>query len=260
MPEADLVIVGCGPVGAYGSARARQHGLSVIALDRSESTRGRAVSMDDEIQRLFATAGLLDGLRSCSSPFGGAEFLDHQGHRAIGIELPVGFVGPNGHPRSSRSISPPWNECCVKLPSVRGPVDEAGADVAALDGNKLTLSDGATITGRWVLGRMALKPCVDRLVSSLRTKASMRTRVVVDTTLLDPDLSLSSLVTQYCDPDRIVTYIPGHGTHRRWEFQFRRVRHGGDGIAGTNRRATRPGAHHHKAGRPLPLSVPCGGR
>ena len=51
-----------------------------------------------------------------------------------------------------------------------------GADVAALDGNKLTLSDGATITGRWVWGRTALEaPCVDSLVSSLRIKASMRT-------------------------------------------------------------------------------------
>ena len=59
MPDADLVIVGCGPVGAMAALRARQHGLSVIALDRESEVYPwpRAVSMDDEIQRLFATAG-----------------------------------------------------------------------------------------------------------------------------------------------------------------------------------------------------------
>ena len=224
MPDADLVIVGCGPVGAMAALRARQHGLSVIALDRESEVYPwpRAVSMDDEIQRLFATAGLLDGLRSCSSPFGGAEFLDHQGHRAIGIELPFGFVGPNGHPPVV-AFDQPAVERMLREAAIGAGADlRFGADVAALDGNKLTLSDGATITGRWVLGSDGARSTVRRQLGiELENQGFDEDWVVVDTTLLDPDLSLSSLVTQYCDPDRIVTYIPGHGTHRRWEFQFR---------------------------------------
>ena len=96
-----------------------------------------------------------------------------------------------------------------------------GADVAALE--QPTLSDGATITGRWVLGSDGARSTVRRQLGiELENQGFDEDWVVVDTTLLDPDLSLSSLVTQYCDPDRIVTYIPGHGTHRRWEFQFRK--------------------------------------
>ncbi|MEO0495684.1 MAG: FAD-dependent monooxygenase, partial [Actinomycetota bacterium] len=100
MVDADLVIVGCGPVGVMAALRARQSGLSVIAVDRATEVYPlpRAIGMDDEIQRLFDTAGLLDGLHACSSPMGGAEFLDRHGERVIGIELPDGFVGPSGHP------------------------------------------------------------------------------------------------------------------------------------------------------------------
>jgi 3-(3-hydroxy-phenyl)propionate hydroxylase len=43
--------------------------------------------------------------------------------------------------------------------------------------------------------------------------------VVVDANLLG-DADLPRITTQYCDPDRPATYVPGRGTHRRWEFML----------------------------------------
>ena len=84
--DADLVVVGCGPIGLMAAIRATQHGLTVIAVDRLTGVYPlpRAIGMDDEIQRLFATAGMLDGLRGCSTPMPGTEFQDRHGTRVIG--------------------------------------------------------------------------------------------------------------------------------------------------------------------------------
>ena len=161
MPEADLVIVGCGPVGAMAALRARQHGLSVIALDRESEVYPwlRAVGMDDEIQRLFA----LQAFSMDCDP--AVRLVVRVSRPSRPPRLVSNFLSASldrmAIPRSSRSISPPWNECCVKLPSVRGPICASGLTLP-LDGSKLTLSDGATITGRWVLGSDGARSTVRR--------------------------------------------------------------------------------------------------
>ena len=166
MPEADLVIVGCGPVGAMAALRARQHGLSVIALDReSEVYRGRAVSMDDESSdSLPLQAFSMD----CDPAF----------FRWCGVSRPS-RPSHDWYRTSCRLRWTEWPSPCRRVRSARrgtmlreaaigaGADLRFGADVAALDGNKLTLSDGATITGRWVLGSDGARaPCVDSLVSA----------------------------------------------------------------------------------------------
>ncbi|MEM8706862.1 MAG: bifunctional 3-(3-hydroxy-phenyl)propionate/3-hydroxycinnamic acid hydroxylase [Actinomycetota bacterium] len=228
MPDADLVVVGCGPVGVMAALRARQQGLSVIAVDRATEVYPlpRAIGMDDEIQRLFETAGLIEGLRTCSSPMGGAEFLDRHGERVIGIELPDGFIGPNGHPPVIAFDQPSVERLLREAAVAAGAQLRLGVEVTAIDDAGpehpvLTLDDGSTLTGRWVLGADGARSTVRKLLDvSLEDQGFDEAWVVVDTTLLDPDLPLSALATQHCDPARVITYIPGHDTRRRWEFQF----------------------------------------
>jgi 3-(3-hydroxy-phenyl)propionate hydroxylase len=43
--------------------------------------------------------------------------------------------------------------------------------------------------------------------------------LVTDLRLTGPDPGLPRLTQQWCDPARPVTYVPGHGSHRRWELQ-----------------------------------------
>ena len=223
MTDADLVIVGCGPVGAMAALRARQHGLSVVVVDRATEVYPlpRAIGMDDEIQRLFDTAGLLDGLRECSTPMGGAEFLDRHGERVVGIELPDGFVGSHGHPPVVAFDQPSLERLLRRAALDAGAELRLGVEVTAIDGGTVTLAEGDTIVGRWVLGADGARSTVRKLLDiRLEDQGFDEEWVVVDTTLLDPDLPLSRLATQHCDPARVITVVPGHADRRRWEFQF----------------------------------------
>ena len=73
MTDADVLVVGCGPVGVMTALRCAQRGLSVIAVDQSEEIYPlpRAIGMDDENQALFERAGLGDQLRRHSTPIPG---------------------------------------------------------------------------------------------------------------------------------------------------------------------------------------------
>ncbi|MBT5849967.1 MAG: monooxygenase, partial [Acidimicrobiaceae bacterium] len=67
--DADVIVVGCGPVGVLAALRSAQRGLSVIALDRDPDLYPfpRAIGMDDEVQRLCQNAGLTDQLQEWST-------------------------------------------------------------------------------------------------------------------------------------------------------------------------------------------------
>lgn len=222
MADADLVVVGCGPVGLMTAIRATQHGLSVIALDRLTDVYPlpRAIGMDDEIQRLFATAGMLDGLRACSTPMAGAEFQDRDGARVVGHDIPADLVGPNGH-HPIIAFDQPSLE---RLMRVRA--DELGVDVRlGVEVTGLTATtvhtDAGNVAGRWVLGADGASSFVRKhLGVALEDQGFDEAWVVTDTTLLDPDLPLPINCIQHCDPRRVITFVPGHGTRRRWEFQL----------------------------------------
>lgn len=222
MSDADLVIVGCGPVGLMTAIRATQHGLSVIAVDRLTDVYPlpRAIGMDDEIQRLFATAGMLEGLHGCSTPMPGAEFQDRHGNRVVGYDIPPDLLGVNGH-HPVIAFDQPSLERLMRTRATDVGVDlRLGTEVTGLSGTTVHTSDG-DLTGRWVLGADGASSFVRKTVGvTLEDQGFDESWVVTDTSLLDPDLSLPRNCIQHCDPDRVVTFVPGHGTRRRWEFQL----------------------------------------
>jgi hypothetical protein len=86
----------------------RRHGTALLLAQRGFSVRvferatevydlPRAIVMDDEIQRVFQNAGLLDELRAITTPLRGAEFVRPDGERIIGIEIPEDADWPLGH-------------------------------------------------------------------------------------------------------------------------------------------------------------------
>jgi len=223
MTDADLVVVGCGPVGLMASVRAAQHGLSVIALDRLSDVYPlpRAIGMDDEIQRLFATAGMLDGLRACSTPMPGAEFCDRDGNRVIGYDIPEGHRTANGHHPVVAFDQPSLEHLLRDRARAVGVDLRLGVEVERVHDTTVRTSSGPVV-GRWVLGADGASSRVRRgLGVALEDQGFDEDWVVVDTTLLDLDLPLPRNCVQFCDPARVVTFVPGHGTRRRWEFQLR---------------------------------------
>ncbi|MEM7094285.1 MAG: FAD-dependent monooxygenase [Actinomycetota bacterium] len=229
--DADVLVVGCGPVGVMTALRAAQRGLRVIAIDRSEEIYPlpRALGMDDEIQDLFIRAGLGAELRAHSAPLQGAEFLDATGERVVGVDLPDGSVGALGHPPVV-TFDQPGLERALRRGAIDAGVDlRLGLDAYSIadldDGVRVgvgTSHDDSTLTARWLVAADGAKSTM----RSLRQIAMVdqgfdQTWLVVDTTVLDPDLDLPRLARQYCDPARVCTFVPGPARHRRWEFQLR---------------------------------------
>ena len=236
----DVVVVGCGPVGVMGALRCAQRGLSVVAVDRSEEIYPlpRAVGMDAEMQWLFHRAGLGDRLGRHSTPLPGAEFVDRSGARVVGMEAPDGAVGALGFPRMITFDQPGVEGFLREAAAAAGVELRLGVEVVSvsdtdggvrvgLDGGGRAGSDPATapldrgIEARWLLAADGAKSTIRpwRRIS-LVDQGFDQTWLVVDTTLLDPDLPLPRLARQICDPARMCTFVPGPGAHRRWEFRL----------------------------------------
>ena len=232
--DADVLVVGCGPVGVMAALRCAQRGLRVIAIDRSIEVYPlpRAIGMDDEVQELMARAGLIDELRTYSAPMPGGEFTDGDGNRIVGIELPDGTVGALGHPPII-AFDQPSLERSLRRAAVEAGVDmRLGLDAyaiadlgpAASDGVRVRVGDDSSesdLTARWLIAADGAKSTIRSLRRiSMIDQGFDQTWLVVDTTLLDPGVDLPRLARQQCGADRVCTLVPGPGRHRRWEFQL----------------------------------------
>lgn len=241
MTDTDLLVVGGGPVGVAMGLFAVHHGLTATVVERVPEVynKARAIGMDDEIVRTFQTVGLADEILAISTPILGAEFVDTDGRRLTGIELPPGTLTPLGHPPMNMYFQPTL-EALLRERALDAGVElllgqdvtgfeptGVGVDVAirASDGSSASSASSASGSGsriistRWMVG-------ADGASSGVRKQLGIgfvdlgfdQDWLVVDTELT-ADVALSRLAQQICDPARPTTFVPGHDRNRRWEFQ-----------------------------------------
>lgn len=225
----DLVVVGCGPVGVMLALRCAQRGMSVTAIDRSTEVfpLPRAIGMDEETQRLFQNAGLETEVAEVSTPLRGAEFVDAQGTRLVGIDFPDGHVGANGHPTMVMFDQPGLERALRRAAGEAGVDLRLGVEATAIDdrGDHVAVQvrgDGSgELRARWVVGADGASSAVRSMVGiGLIDQGYDQEWLVLDTTLLDPTCAVPALAQQICDPERVITFVPGHRDRRRWEMRF----------------------------------------
>jgi 3-(3-hydroxy-phenyl)propionate hydroxylase len=224
--DPDVVIVGGGPVGVMTAILLASKGFGVRVLEREPEVYDlpRAIVMDDEIQRVFQGAGLIDGLRAITTPLRGAEFVTPQGERIIGVEIPDGIDFSLGH-HPTVTYYQPELEAFVRGAAVDAGVDLClGVAVTGVDqhaGGVTAHTDAGSQAARWLVA-------ADGASSPIRKSLGIRfvdqgfdqDWLVLDVRLRRPVPTLSPFVQQICDPARPVTYVVGHGDYRRWEFQL----------------------------------------
>jgi len=95
----DVIIVGCGPVGAMAANLLGQRGISTLVVERESSAHGqsRAISVDDEAQRIFQSAGLEGALEVGFHPCRRLQYLDDESRVLAEVDF-TKLDTPNGHP------------------------------------------------------------------------------------------------------------------------------------------------------------------
>ncbi len=180
--------------------------------------------MDDEIQRVFQNAGLLDELRAITTPLRGAEFVRPDGERIVGAELPEEADWPLGlHP--TVTYYQPELEAFLRAAAVRNGVElRLGVEVSAVeqvDEVVTVLTDAGSVTARWLVAADGASSRIRKgLGLAFVDQGFDQDWLVLDVLLRRPVPSLPRFVQQVCDPDRPTTYVVGHADYRRWEFQL----------------------------------------
>ena len=241
MMKYDVVIVGCGPVGALAANLLGRKGLSVLVLEKEleHYPLPRAVHLDHEMMRLFQSAGVIDRVEG--------DMIATDGHLHVGADHGViRYMGTVGKPRpfgwaNDYFFYQPELEAHLRegLAGLPGVSLELGAEFTALeqDADTVTLryvSEGEEheVKARWAVAcdgaRSAVRKAIGVALDDLQFEEPW---LVVDAEVDGPvsfppisgvpvDADLQRLSVMMCDPHRPATIVPGRGNHRRWEFML----------------------------------------
>jgi 3-(3-hydroxy-phenyl)propionate hydroxylase len=211
----DVVVVGLGPTGATLANLCGQWGLRTVVLERSTAPfpQPRACHLDAEIARVFQGLGFESELHELLTVSAGMEYVDGSGRRLFTFE---GFERP---PMLG------WHEDYVFIQPEIDAMLRRGLD--RFPHVEVRLGHEAPPVGELVsLGRFvvacdgAASPIRAQLGTGLIDLGFDQPWLVVDVMVGDDAPKLPTIIQQVCDPERLATFVPSHGRHRRWEFRL----------------------------------------
>jgi flavoprotein hydroxylase len=221
--DADVAIVGAGPVGLVLAILLGQRGRSVVVLERWPEPYAlpRAVHFDHEVGRILQSCGLGDELRAVSEP---AEIYEWRNAAGTTL-LRFGRIGisRSGWPESSMFCQPEVEALlgarAASLPTVEV---RRGVEVTSLDQDdqQVCISDvdGRIVRARYAVGCDGANSTVrDLLDLDVHDLGFFYDWLIVDVVLDEPRV-YDPINLQVCDPHRPTTAVSGGPGRRRWEF------------------------------------------
>lgn len=173
--DADVVIVGYGPVGQSLAALLGAAGHHVVVCERRNGRyeTPRAGHFDHEIMRIFQSLGIADEVRRIADPAHLYEFLAPDGE--VIARLPRTWDAPSGWEASYHFYQPELEDvlgaAVAALPTVDVRYGSAVVDVRQGDDGRTTvvLEDGHVLTARVVVGADGANSVV-RALSGIATE------------------------------------------------------------------------------------------
>jgi 2-polyprenyl-6-methoxyphenol hydroxylase-like FAD-dependent oxidoreductase len=239
--DADVAIVGYGPVGQALAALLGRAGHRVVVFERfNEIYRlPRAVHLDHEIMRLLQSLGLAEALAEEMVPVRDYHWFGADGELLLRFDVHGPAV--SGWDSDYMFFQPELEAVLDRVgcaqPGVtvtRGWVAEALTDrdtyaelrvrrVLEQEAGRLApTGDTRSVRARWVVGADGANSFVREASGISRRDLGFQERwLVVDAEPHDM-LALAHLpiACQWCDPSRPTTHVQSGSRHRRWEFML----------------------------------------
>ena len=233
----DVIIVGCGPVGAVAANLLGRYGHKVLVLEQFTDAfpLPRAVHIDHEMMRLFQNLGLVEQMLPL--------MRETEGHMHLGADGDViRYMGSKGKPKrfgwaNDYFFYQPELEAVLRSAMTRfDTVDfRQGVKVDSVVQTQSGVRVGAgeeNFTGRYVIAcDGARSPVRTALGIELFDFGFEEAWLVVDANVeglisfppipsLPAEADVQQLSVMTCNPLRPATIVPGRGAHRRWEFML----------------------------------------
>ena len=227
----DVIISGCGPVGATLAVLLGRHDINVLVLEKFETVfdKPRAIVLDWEIMRVLQFCGVAQALEPTLAPHPGTDFLGIDGQLIKQFD-PQPAPYPLGWPATLMFIQPELERLLRKrietLPAVdlklgarfdRATQDEGGVEVTYTD-----IANGQThvVSANYLVGcDGANSPVREALNIGFNDLEFDEWWVVIDA-WQRRDTPLPEKTTQYCRPSRPGTFVVGPKNLRRWEIKI----------------------------------------
>ncbi|MCE7080568.1 bifunctional 3-(3-hydroxy-phenyl)propionate/3-hydroxycinnamic acid hydroxylase [Streptomyces sp. ST2-7A] len=227
-PGADVLVVGCGPVGLVLSSLLARHGLRVTAVEQWPEPYAlpRAVAFDGPAARVLDSAGVADRLGGLTEPSEDYRIVNAEGRSLL--RIPLRRRGRHLWPDST-SVYQPGLEAVLRdraaeLPSLRVVRGRRAvglrqdADGVVLETEDVATGDRHTLTGAWLVGCDGANSFVRRAAGITGTDAGFSLDwMACDVVPREPG-AFPPANLQVADPDRPRVAVSAGPGHRRWEF------------------------------------------
>lgn len=236
--DADVVIVGYGPVGQLAAALLGALGHRVTVFERRAEPyrRPRAVHYDHEIARILDAAGVSGDLASLTEPATAYEWRNAVGQTLLLMDWTG--PGPSGWPGATMFSQPDLERVLDarvrRLPTVTVHRGWRVTSLAEADGHVLVGARGGgqadrapagrgeprSLRARYLIGCDGANSFVrDWLATAVHDLGFAFDWLIADTIPRDPGL-LAGVNRQICDPVRPTTMVSGGPGRRRWEWML----------------------------------------
>ena len=230
MTHYDVVIAGCGPVGAALGNLLAARGLTVCIAERHKAVydKPRAITFDWEGMRVLQFCGVAEEFSKGIRPHPGTDFRGIDG-QVIKLFDPLPPPWDLGWPPTFTFVQPEMErllrEALVRRETVTlllGRSVEGFRDTGdRVEVDILDLDTGATetVTGDFLVGCDGANSGVRRALGLALEDLGFDENWLVVDALQQRETAIPDKGTQFCRPWRPATFIPGPGKLRRWEMK-----------------------------------------